>query len=107
MDMVDGLLDVMNDSKAWYFVIVESILNKRFSLFFIASTPFSPAVSASSISRTASKASSSRKKTKADPCRFAGSSVKDLHILISFNQSSYVLHLERDGGVLDLFETIL
>ena len=43
----------------------------------------------------------------ADPCRFAGSSVKHLYILISFNQSSYVLHLERDGGVLELFQAIL
>ena len=59
MDMVDGLLNVMNDSKAWYFVIVESFLYKQFSLVIIASTPFSPAISTSSVSRTASRASSS------------------------------------------------
>ena len=104
--MADGLLNAF-DSKPWYFVTVESFLNKRFSLLIVASTPFSQAISASSISRTASKTASSREQTKADPCHFAGSLVKHLHILISCNQSSYVLYLERDGGVLELFEAFL
>ena len=75
MDMADSLLNVMNDLKAWYFVIVESFLNKWFSMLIIATSPFSSVISASSISRTASKASSSMERTKADPCCFAGSSV--------------------------------
>ena len=37
MDMVDGLLNVTNDSKARYFVIVESFVNKQFSLVIIDS----------------------------------------------------------------------
>ena len=86
--MGDSLLNVMNDSKAWYFVIVEPLLNKRFTLLVIPSTPFSPAISTSSISRTASKASSSRERTKADPCRFAGSLVKYHHIWISCSKFS-------------------
>ena len=33
--------------------------------------------------------------------------MKHLHILTSFNQSSCILHLEIDGGVLELLEAIL
>ena len=54
----------------------------------IVTTPFSPAISDSLVSRAASEASSLGERTKADPYRFAGSSVKHVHILTSFDQSS-------------------
>ena len=61
----------------------------------------------SSISSTASSASSSRDNTSAQPCLVAGESVKCLHTLMGLNQSSYVLHFDRDGDVLGLSDAII
>ena len=69
-------------------LVVESFLNDPFKRSIIASKPFSLALSTSSISSTASSASSSRDNTSAEPCLFAGKSVKRLHNLMRLSQSS-------------------
>ena len=86
---------------------LESFLNNLFKRSIIAFTPFSLAISSSSISCTSSSASSSRDNTSAEPCLFAGKSVKRLHALMSLSQSSCVLHFDMDGGVLELFDAII
>ena len=54
-----------------------------------------------------SSASSSRDNTSAEPCLFAGKLVKHLHTLMRLSQSSYVLHFDRDSGVLELVYAII
>ena len=103
--MAGGLLNVMNDSKAWYFVIVESFLNKWFSLLIIELHRFlqfllhwfweqhlklHPKGKRLRLILVVSQAVS-----EASP------------YLNNFQPTAYVLHLERDGGVLELFEAIL
>ena len=85
----------------------EESLNNLVKRSSIASTPFSLAISSSSISSAASSASSSRDNTRPEPCLFPGKSVKRVHTLMSLSQSSYVLHFDRDSGVLKLFDAII
>ena len=101
---IDILAGLLNASKAWYLVILESFLDNLFKLSILASTSVSLAISSLSISSTASSDWSSRDNTSAEPCLFAGKLVKHLHTVMSLSQSSYVLHFDRDGGVLELFD---
>ena len=56
IDILAGLLDVSNASKAWNLVIVGSFLNYLFKHSVIASSPFTLAISSSPISSAAAGA---------------------------------------------------
>ena len=106
IDMSHGPLNVSKASSAWYFLTVESFLYNLLWRLIITSTPFLLAMSFTRIFKTASCASPSRYKTKAEPWHFLGSSVYMCQILKRFSQSSYVFDWESGGGVLELLDDI-
>ena len=107
IDIISDLLNVSKASKAWYLVTVVSFWNNLFKCYIVTSALFSVVISSPSISSTASSALSSRDSNSAELCLFIVKSVERLHTLMTSSQSSYVLHFNRDGDVLKLFDAII